>query len=80
MAGLPADLVVEQALMRSIKSTGGLTRGRGMTDVQRLVWVQAMLPCTEVNNAMQEFTGVMFHTSEHDKEATSAAIQGSKRY
>ena len=30
-AGLPTDLVIEQELMRSVKSVGGLTRGRGMT-------------------------------------------------
>ena len=28
--GLWYDLVIEQTLMRSVKSTGGLTRGRGM--------------------------------------------------
>ena len=36
-AGLSPDLVIEQALMRSIKSTGGLTRGPGMDETQRLV-------------------------------------------
>ena len=30
-------LVIEQALMRSIKSTGGVTRGRGMTESQRAI-------------------------------------------
>ena len=30
-AGLSSDLVIEQTLMRSLKSTGGLTRGSGMT-------------------------------------------------
>ena len=30
-AGLLSDLVIEQILMRSVKSRGGLTRGRGMT-------------------------------------------------
>jgi len=34
-AVLPTDLVIEQILMRSLKSVGGLTRGRGMTGVQR---------------------------------------------
>ena len=29
--GLSTDLVVEQVLMRSMKMSGGLTRGRGMT-------------------------------------------------
>ncbi len=32
-AGLSTDLVIEQVLMRSIKTVGGLTRGRGMTEI-----------------------------------------------
>lgn len=37
-AGLGSDLVIEQCLMRSLKTTGGLTRGSGLTDIQRAVW------------------------------------------
>lgn len=33
-AGLSTDLVIEQVLMRSMKTNGGLTRGRGMTELQ----------------------------------------------
>ena len=43
-AGLSPDLVIEQVLMRSIKTTGGLTRGRGMTETQRLVWYSLLQP------------------------------------
>ena len=31
-AGLSTDLVIEQVLMRSLKTSGGLTRGRGFTE------------------------------------------------
>ena len=31
--GLGADLVIEQTLMRSLKTAGGLTRGGGMEEV-----------------------------------------------
>ena len=34
-AGLDSDLVIEQTLMRSLKGTGGLTHGSGMTEEQR---------------------------------------------
>ena len=37
--GLSSDLVIEQALMRSVETTGGPTRGRGITEIQRLVWL-----------------------------------------
>ena len=33
-AGISTDLAIEQVLMRSIKTTGGLTRGRGMNECQ----------------------------------------------
>ena len=36
-AGLSTDLVIEQVLMRSLKTRGGLTRGRGMTERQRVI-------------------------------------------
>ena len=42
--------------MRSIKTTGGLTRGRGMTDIQLLVWLLSMPACADVSHSMQEFT------------------------
>ena len=37
-AGLGYDLVIEQTLMRSLKSTGGLTRGGGMSEEQQIQW------------------------------------------
>ena len=73
--GLSADLVIEQVLMRSIKTTGGLTRGRGMTETQRLVWVLSTPACAEVNRAMQEFTSVEYNTSEQHIDVTPARLE-----
>ena len=36
-AGLSSDLIIEQVLVRSMKTSGGLTRGRGMTGQQQLM-------------------------------------------
>ena len=55
-AGLSSDLVIEQVLMRSMTATGGLTRGRGMTESQRTRWLLSMPACAEVNSAIQELT------------------------
>ena len=52
-AGLGSDLVIEQTLMRSLKSTGGLTHGSGMTEEQRAIWTISVTITTEYNNAMQ---------------------------
>ncbi|CAG2218584.1 Kinesin heavy chain,Kinesin-like protein KIN-14Q,Kinesin-like protein KIF18B,Kinesin-like protein KIF3B,Kinesin-like protein KIN-12D,Kinesin-like protein KIN-7I,Chromosome-associated kinesin KIF4,Kinesin-like protein KIN-12B,Kinesin-like protein KIN-12E,Kinesin-like protein 5,Kinesin-II 85 kDa subunit,Kinesin-II 95 kDa subunit,Kinesin-like protein KIF15-A,Kinesin-related protein 3,Kinesin-like protein unc-104,Kinesin-like protein KIF18A,Kinesin-like protein KIN-14P,Kinesin-1 heavy chain,Kinesin-like protei len=67
-AGISSDLAIEQALMRSIKTTGGLTRGRGMSESQRALWILSMPDCAEVNNAMMSFTGTKFYSSDQHKE------------
>lgn len=67
-AGLSSDLVIEQVLMRSLKATGGMTRGRGMSEGQRAQWILSMPDCAEMNNALQEFTGVNYGTSDQHKE------------
>ena len=41
-AGLAPDLKIEQVLMRSLKTNGGLTRGTGLTDAQRSIWIKSM--------------------------------------
>lgn len=69
---LSTDLVIEQVLMRSLKTSGGLTRGRGMTEAQRLAWVMSMPTCAEVNSAMQNPTDIVNNTSEQHKESTKA--------
>ena len=74
-AGLSCDLVIEQTLMRSLKSIGGLTRGRGIGEEQRLVWALFMPTCASVNNWMQTFTGSLDvndsekHTKKSQKRA-----------
>ena len=55
-AGLSSDLVIEQVLLKSTKTSGGLTRGRGMTDQQRSTWLMSMPVCAEVNIVMLELT------------------------
>jgi hypothetical protein len=57
------DLVIEQVLMRSIKTSGALTRGRDITEIQRLVWLISHPLCSEVNNPMQELTCVNQRTA-----------------
>ena len=74
-AGLSTDFVIEQVLMKSMKSCGGLTRGRGMTELQRATWLLSMPSCAEVNSAMQEVTGTSFTTSEQHKESMPARIE-----
>lgn len=71
-AGLFIDLTIEQVLMRSVKTHGGLTRGKGMTETQRLLWVLSMTACTNINDDMQKFTGVLYETSDQHKDLSKA--------
>ena len=58
-AGRSSDLVIEQTLMRSIKSRGGLTRGRGMTETVRHLWVLSVNHVTSIHQAMTELSGTL---------------------
>lgn len=67
-SGLWSDLVIEQTLMRTVKSRGGLTRGRGMTEGVRHLWVLSMSCCASVHHAMTDLTGAFHITSDQHTE------------
>ncbi len=67
-AGLWTDLIIEQVMMRSIKSRGGLTRGRGVTETVRLQWIYSMHKCAGVHDAMTATTKLKHKTSEQHIE------------
>ena len=71
-AGLPTDLIIEQVLMRSIKTHGGLTRGKGMTENQPLVWGLSMPVCASISETMQTFSGVSYETSDQHNDVSAA--------
>ena len=73
-AGLSTDLVIEQVLMRSVKTSGGLTRGRGMTEQQRVTWLLSMPACADVNRAMHELTGVNFCLNYQNKDMSKTCM------
>ena len=43
--------------MRSLKSGGGLTRGRGMTESVRQQWLYSTQACTANHDAMTSLAG-----------------------
>ena len=73
-SGLSSDLVIEQVLMRNMKTFDGLTRGRRMTDVQRTLWLLGSPISASFNEALECLTCVQFHTSEKNKEAGEARL------
>ncbi|KAG7164291.1 hypothetical protein Hamer_G003443 [Homarus americanus] len=74
-AGLSSDLVIEQTLMRSLKSSGGLTHGSGMTEEMRALWTMSIPITSEYNNAMQEFNDLTYTASEQHRESTEARMK-----
>ena len=60
--------------MRSVKTTGGLTRGRVMTEIQRLVWLLSMSFTAEVISSVQCLTEVSYVTSDQHKESLKLRI------
>ena len=67
-AGLWTDLTVEQVMMRSIKSRGGLTRGRGLTESVRMQRIYSMHKCAGVHEAMTTLKNLKHMTSEQHIE------------
>ena len=51
-------------MMRSIKSRGGLTRGRGIKETLRTMWICSSHCCAGIHEAMFNLTGIKHRTSE----------------
>ena len=72
-AGLPKDLVIEQVLMRALKTTGGLTHGRGMNETQRTRWLLTTPVFAHIDSEM-EILCKKSPSGQH-KEVTLARIR-----
>ena len=75
-AGLSSDLVIEQVLMRSVKSSGGLTHGRGMAESQRAQWLLSIPACASISSAMQEFTSRCYASSGQQRNDKNKTREG----
>jgi len=56
-AGLSTDLLIEQTMMKAIKGQGGLTRGCGMTESVRTMWLSTAHKLADVHLCMSAATG-----------------------
>ncbi|CAC5420536.1 unnamed protein product [Mytilus coruscus] len=66
--------------MRSVKTSGGMTRGKGMTEVQRAKWLLSMPACSGINSAMQTVENLQYTTSEQHKESTKSRQERDNKY
>ena len=67
-AGIPSNQVIEQCLMRNLKTSGGLTHGSGMNEEQRNVWTLSMPLCASAHQAIQELTNTTRKSGEQHTE------------
>ena len=74
-AGLWPDLAIEQVLMRSLKSRGGLTRGNGLTESVRTLWIYSMHASASYHNALSSPTQLQQKTSDQHEELGRSRIQ-----
>jgi len=74
LSGLWTDLVIEQVLMRSLKSREGLSHGRGLTKSVCLTWIHTMHSRADIHGAMTQVTQLKHTSATQHKEmgATTA--------
>ena len=61
-------MTIEQVLMRAMKTSGGLTRGHGITESVVSRWVLGMPGCSEITQHFETFCGMTYTTSEQHVE------------
>ena len=74
-AGLWSDFVIEQLLMRSVKSRGGLSRGGGMNENGPTTWIHSMHRLPGTHCAMSSLTGLIHETSEQHVKQRESSIK-----
>ncbi|KAE8745769.1 hypothetical protein FOCC_FOCC007485 [Frankliniella occidentalis] len=77
--GVWTDMVIEQGLMRLIKTSGGLP-GRGFTESVILEWVLSAPAVLEVSAAVEELTGVYRESSEQHVELRDSRVDRDTRH
>jgi len=73
--GLSTDLLIEQTLMKTMKGRGGLTRGRGIHESVRSIWVNSMHQCASIHLAMTVKTGLHTADQQHADIGNTHALR-----
>ena len=54
--GASSDHIIEETLMQSLKSTGSVTRGKGIEEVQCNIYNLSQPACAKVSTSIEELT------------------------
>ena len=74
-AGLWTDLTIEQVIMRSIKSRGGLKKGCGVTESVGMLWINSTHSLSGIHEAMTDLTRLKHKTSVQHAEMSDSRIR-----
>uniref|UniRef100_A0A8D8Z9E3 Uncharacterized protein n=2 Tax=Cacopsylla melanoneura TaxID=428564 RepID=A0A8D8Z9E3_9HEMI len=73
--GTWTDMCIEQELMKHLKSSGGLTRGRGTSDAVLSRWTLGMSTHRKICNAVEVFSGIDFSSSEQYVDSRESTVK-----
>lgn len=73
-SGVWSDMSIEQILMRCMKTSGGLTHGRGISDSTLAKWILTMPVLIDVTESLQKFCNINFATSEQHVDSRSSRL------
>ena len=76
--GLSLDLCIEQGMMKVIKSAGDLTRGRGVDELQRAIFLLSAHITGAYNEQMQELTGINMKSSDQHRDEFQSRLTRDK--
>lgn len=73
--GIFTDLFIEQVLMAGIKSTGGLTHGRGFNESTRLLFLLSRPICADVSHSIFEIAGISSNSGDGHRDLVASRIR-----
>ena len=73
-------MVIEQDMMRSLKTSGGLPRGRGMNDRSRIQWISSTHESAKIHDDVTSLTNTHISSSEQNVDLTPSRISRDTSY
>ena len=73
-AGNFTDWTIEHDLMRMFKTSGGMTRGRGITDSTLAKWVYCLPTTIPICSSLEKYCGIHTSTSDQHRDLSTGNI------
>ena len=71
-SGISPDLNIEQTLMASIKGNQGITRGRGWTELNQLIWLSSRPTVCKLDQQLRKMAGIDVRSGQGSVKAMRA--------